>query len=297
MLEKDLHGIFPPIPTPFADGNVAYDKLASNIKKWSNTGLQGFVVLGSNGEYVCLSEEEKRKVVETVVQETPKKMSIIVGTGCESTQETIRLTDDCAAMGAHAALVVTPHYYGGRMSETAQMTHFTTVADNSSIPIILYNVPKFTHINMSATLVARLSQHANIIGIKDSTGNVIQLGEFLNQVDTNFSILVGTAGALFGGLSLGCAGGVLALANVAPQICVKIHELLRDGDFTAAKKLQLQMIPVNKAVTATYGIAGLKTALDLLGYYGGDPRLPLLPSSEKEKAEISEILRKADLLK
>jgi 4-hydroxy-2-oxoglutarate aldolase len=296
MRDTDLDGIFPPIPTPFVDGNVAYDKLASNIKKWSNTGLKGIVVLGSNGEYVCLSEEEKRKVVETVVREVPKNMSIIVGTGCESTQETMRLTDDCAAIGAHTALVVTPHYYGSRMSETALIKHFTAVADHSSIPIILYNVPKFTHINMTAPVVARLSQHANIIGIKDSTGNVIQLGEFLNQVDANFSILVGTAGALFGGLSLGCAGGVLALANVAPQICVQIHESLRVGDFAAAKKLQLQMIPVNKAVTATYGIAGLKTALDLLGYYGGDPRLPLLPSSKKEKAEISEILREADLL-
>ena len=296
MRDTDLNGIFPPIPTPFVDGNVAYDKLASNIRKWSNTGLNGFVVLGSNGEYVCLSEEEKRKVVETVVREVPKNMSIIVGTGCESTQETMRLTDDCAAIGAHAALVVTPHYYGGRMSETALIKHFTAVADHSTIPIILYNVPKFTHINMTAPVVARLSQHANIIGIKDSTGNVIQLGEFLNQVDSNFSILVGTAGALFGGLSLGCAGGVLALANVAPQICVKIHDLLRAADFDTAKKLQLQMIPVNKAVTATYGIAGLKTALDLLGYYGGDPRLPLLPSSEKDKAEISEILREADLL-
>jgi len=291
----DLSGIFPPITTPFIDDNVAYDKLASNIEKWSRTGLGGFVVLGSNGEYVCLSEEEKRKVVETVVEAAPEHMSVIAGTGCESTKETIRLTADCAALGAHAALVVTPHYFGGKMTEVALVKHFTSVADSSPIPIILYNVPKFTHINLTVNVVAHLSQHANIIGIKDSTGNVIQLGEFLNQVEDDFSLLVGTAGALFGGLTLGCAGGVLALANVAPQNCVKIHELIQEGEFEAAREIQLKMIPVNQAVTAIYGVSGLKTALDLLGYFGGEPRPPLLRSSDEEKSAIVEILKKADL--
>jgi 4-hydroxy-2-oxoglutarate aldolase len=278
------------------DDNVAYDKLAANIEKWGQTGLKGFVVLGSNGEYVSLSEEEKRKVVETVVQAAPEHMSIIAGSGCESTRETIRLTADCAALGAHAALVVTPHYFGGKMTDAALIQHFSAVADNSPIPIILYNVPKFTHVNLTVNVVAQLSGNANIIGIKDSTGNVIQLGEFLNQVDSNFSILVGTAGALYGGLTLGCAGGVLALANLTPENCVKIHELIQDGDYKTAQQIQLKMIPVNKAVTATYGIAGLKTALDLLGYFGGEPRPPLLPLSDEEKAAIVKILSKADLL-
>jgi 4-hydroxy-2-oxoglutarate aldolase len=296
MTQVDLAGIFPPITTPFIDDNVAYDKLASNIEKWGRTGLKGFVVLGSNGEYVSLSEEEKRKVVETVVQAAPEHMSVIAGTGCESTKETIRLTADCAALGAHAALVVTPHYYGGKMNSAALVKHFTAVADSSPIPVILYNVPKFTHVNLSVNVVARLSQHANIIGIKDSTGNVIQLGEFLNQVEADFSLLVGTAGALFGGLTLGCAGGVLALANIAPQHCVKIHELIQEGEFETAKEIQLKMIPLNQAVTATYGVSGLKTALDLLGYFGGEPRPPLLRSSDEEKSAIVEILKKADLL-
>jgi 4-hydroxy-2-oxoglutarate aldolase len=295
MSQIDLNGIFPPITTPFIDDNVAYDKLASNIEKWSRTGLKGFVVLGSNGEYVSLSEEEKRKVVATVVQAAPEHMSVIAGTGCESTKETIRLTADCAALGAHAALVVTPHYYGGKMNSAALVKHFTAVADSSPIPVILYNVPKFTHVNLSVNVVARLSQHANIIGIKDSTGNVIQLGEFLNQVEADFSLLVGTAGALFGGLTLGCAGGVLALANIAPQHCVKIHELIQEGEFETAKEIQLKMIPLNQAVTATYGVSGLKTALDLLGYFGGEPRPPLLRSSDEEKSAIVEILKKADL--
>ena len=296
MSQIDLHGIFPPIPTPFVNGKIAYDELASNIETWSKTGLRGLVAMGSNGEYIYLSAEEKRKFVEKVVEMTPDDMLVIAGTGCESTRETIELTRDCAACGAHAALVVTPHYYGGRMNDTALYAYFTAVADGSPIPILLYNVPKFTHINMTAGLVARLSRHPNIVGIKDSTGNVIQLGEIANKVDADFNLLVGTAGALFGALSLGCVGGVLALANVAPQICVRIFQLVQEGNFEAAKKLQLKMIPVNQAVTATYGVPGLKTAMDMLGYFGGDPRPPLLPSSDKEKSEIREILIKADLL-
>jgi 4-hydroxy-2-oxoglutarate aldolase len=296
MTQINLNGIFPPITTPFIDDNVAYDKLVSNIEKWGQTGLKGFVVLGSNGEYVSLSEEEKRKVVETVVQAAPDHMSIIAGTGCESTRETIRLTADCAALGAHAALVVTPHYFGGKMTEAALVGHYTAIADNSPIPIILYNVPKFTHVNLGVNIVARLSQHPNIVGIKDSTGNVIQLGEFLPRVGSDFNVLVGTAGALFGGLSLGCAGGVLALANVAPEECVRIHELVQKGDYKAAQQLQLRMIPVNQAVTATYGVAGLKTALDLRGHFGGEPRAPLMTSSDDEKAAIMNILTAAGLL-
>ena len=296
MSKIDLNGIFPPIATPFIDGEVAYDQLAGNVEKWGKAGLRGLVVMGSNGEYVYLSAAEKRKLVEKTVAATPAHMLVIAGTGCESTKETIELTCDCAALGAQAALVVTPHYYGGRMNETALLAYFTAVADRSPIPILLYNVPKFTHVNMSAKLIAELSGHPNIVGIKDSTGNVIQLGELATVVDTDFDLLVGTAGALFGALALGCVGGVLALANVAPLQCVKIYELVKEGNFAAAKELQLKMIPVNQAITATYGVPGLKAALDMLGYFGGEPRLPLLPASEEEKSAIRRILIKADLL-
>jgi len=296
MAKIDLHGVFPPITTPFIDGKVAYDKLASNVEKWSRTGLKGFVVLGSNGEYVYLSEEEKRTVVDTVVQSATEEMLIIAGTGCESTAETLRLTEDCARLGAHAALVVTPHYYAGRMREAALMKHFSELADHSPIPILLYNVPKFTHINMAADFVTRLSEHPKIVGLKDSSGNVIQLGEILNEVAKDFNVLVGTAGVLFSGLTLGCVGGISALANVAPEACVKIFDLVKAGDLDAARELQLKMIPVNQAVTVVYGVPGLKAALDMRGYFGGDPRLPLLPSSEQEKSEMEAILKKADLL-
>ncbi len=296
MAKLNLHGIFPPIATPFINGKVAFDKLASNIAKWNRTGLRGFVVLGSNGEYVYLSEEEKRTVVDTVVQSAAKEMLVIAGTGCESTSETLKLTEDCARLGAHAALVVTPHYYAGRMGEAALIKHFSELADHSPIPILLYNVPKFTHINMSADFVARLSRHTNIAGLKDSSGNVIQLQEILNGVAEDFSVLVGTAGVLFSGLTIGCIGAICALANVAPEACVKIFNLVKAGDMDAARELQLKMIPVNQAVTAIYGVPGLKVAMDMCGYFGGDPRPPLLPSSAQERSEIETIIKKAGLL-
>jgi 4-hydroxy-2-oxoglutarate aldolase len=297
MEKVNLHGIFPPIPTPFLNGKVAYNKLESNIEKWSKTGIKGFIVLGSNGEYVYLSEEEKRKVVETVVQSSPDDLLVIAGSGCESTEETLKLTRDCAKLGAHAALVITPHYYGDKMSADVLIKHYTVIADNSPIPIILYNVPKFTHISLTVNTVSTLSEHPNIIGIKESSGNVNLLGEFLNNVGEDFDVLVGTAGVLFGALSIGCSGGVLALANITPANCVKIFELVKEGNFEEAKKIQLRMIPVNKAITATYGISGLKAALDMLGYFGGNPRLPLPLSTEIERSEIREILKRAELLK
>jgi 4-hydroxy-2-oxoglutarate aldolase len=296
MKPTDLNGIFPPIPTPFVDGRVAYDKLAGNIARWNKTGLRGYVAFGSNGEYVYLSEDEKLEVVRTVVQSAAPDMKVIAGTGCESTWQTIKLTNECARLGAHAALVVTPFYYGGRMNEAALFRHFTTVADQSDIPILIYNVTKFTNINVGVGLVARLSQHPNIIGIKDSNGNVSSLGEMVGAVDRDFSVLVGTAGALFGAFTLGAVGGVLALANVAPEACVRISQLVQQGDIEAARRLQIRMLPVNTAVTATYGVPGLKAALDMLGYFGGDPRPPLLPASEKERSEIKAILQKAELL-
>ncbi|MEE8541783.1 MAG: dihydrodipicolinate synthase family protein [Desulfobacterales bacterium] len=296
MLSMRFEGIFPPIPTPFVNGEVAHEALASNIAKWSKTGIRGIVVLGSNGETVYLSEAEKRKVIEISVAASPQEMLIIAGTGCESTRETIRLTNDCAQLGAHAALVLTPHYFAGEMSAEALIRYYTDVADAADIPILLYSVPKFTHLGIESGIVSELSKHPNIAGIKDSSGNVNLLGEIVNAVDKDFDVLVGAAGVLFAGLCLGCTGGVLALANVAPQESVAICDSVKKGNFDEARELQLKMIPVNKAVTATYGVSGLKAALDMLGYFGGDPRLPLLAVTEKEKQTLRAILEKAELL-
>lgn len=292
----NLQGIIPPIPTPFIGGKVAHDKLAANVRKLCTTGIRGLLVLGSNGEYVYLSEAEKRQVVETVMAAAGAGTVVLVGSGCESTAETIRLTRDCADLGVHAALVVTPAYYGDKMTPAALEAHFAAVADASPIPVLLYDVTKFTHISLALDTVLRLAAHPNIVGIKDSSGNVAQLGELVTAVGAEFNILVGTAGALYPALTLGCTGGIVALANVAPQQCVQVYELVQAGQLAEARRLHLQLLPVHRAVTARYGIAGVKAAMDMLGYFGGEPRRPLLPLTGDEKEVLRGILQRAELL-
>ncbi|MBN2332265.1 MAG: dihydrodipicolinate synthase family protein [Deltaproteobacteria bacterium] len=295
MTVLNFDGIIPPIPTPFKDGRLACDHLAANVERWCQSEIVGLLALGSNGEYVYLSPEEKLKLVATVASAAPGDRTILAGTGCESTGETIRLTRACADRGAHVALVVTPCYYGGQMVPDVLIRHYETLADQSPIPILLYNVEKFTHVNLDPPIVARLSRHQNIIGIKDSSGNVAQLGAYLNQVEAGFKVLVGTASALYPALALGCDGGILALANVAPHACVAIHRLVRRGDHEAARQLQLTFLALNQAVTARYGVPGLKAALEMVGYYGGEPRPPLLPLAAADCRILYRIMADAGL--
>jgi len=291
----NLAGIYPPIVTPFLKDDVAYHYLAENVEKLSKSGIKGLIVLGSNGENVYLSEEEKIDVVKTTIQSASKNMLIIVGSGCESTRETIYLTNRMAKIGAHAALIVTPFYYGNKMNDEALIKYYATVAEQSKIPILLYNVPKFTGVNLSVEALSVLSKHPNIIGIKDSSGNINQLGQYLNQVNPDFNVLDGTAGTLFAALTLGCKGGILALANILPKKCVEIFQLVQDGKIKEARELQLRMIPVNHAITAKYGISGLKYAMNLLGYKGGEVRSPLLATKYEEQEKIKEILMGAGI--
>lgn len=293
----DFSGIYPPVVTPFDErGEVSYDRFEENLEKWSRTGLAGFVIFGSNGEYVFLTAEEKLKLIERAAKTVPGGKKIIAGTGCESTRETIALTNAAADAGAAAALIVTPCYYSDKMNKKALFNHYSMIADNSKIPVLLYNVPKYTGVNMAPDLVAELSKHPNIVGIKDSTGNVAQIGEILNRVEEGFNVLVGTAGALYPALAIGAAGGVLALANIAPAECVDVYNLFKAGRHTEARDIYRRMLPVNTAVTATYGIAGLKAAMDIIGYYGGPPRSPLLPLDDEGKAAVRRILETAGLI-
>lgn len=224
----NLAGIYPPIVTPFLKDDVAHHYLAENVEKLSKSGIKGLIVLGSNGENVYLSEEEKIDVVKTTIQSASKNMLIIVGCGCESTRETIYLTNRMAKIGAHAALIVTPFYYGSKINDEALIKHYSTVADQVEIPILLYNVPKFTGINLSVEALSALSKHPNIIGIKDSSGNINQLGQYLNQVNPDFNVLVGIAGALVGALTLGYKGGEVRSTLLAKKYeeQEKIKEIL-----------------------------------------------------------------------
>src|SRR4030066_634119 len=216
-----LTGVMPPITTPCQDGKVASDELKKNFQKWNKTGLSGYLVLGSNGETVYLNEKEKIKVMEVSREAIPKSKIMLVGTGMESTEETIRFTNQMAKMGADCALVVTPCYFKGSMRPQILYDHFIAVAESSRIGILLYNVPQFTGINLDAEVVAKLSFHPNIVGIKDSSGNIGQLNDIIHLSRKGFVVFVGSAPVFFPALCIGAAGGILAVANVAPEEYVR----------------------------------------------------------------------------
>jgi 4-hydroxy-2-oxoglutarate aldolase len=292
-----LNGVMPPITTPFENGDVAIGRLRENFAEWNKTGLSGYLVLGSNGESVYLSEKEKLSILEASRDAIPASKVMLVGTGFESTQETIRFTNLAARSGGDYALVVTPCYYKGAMKPQILYEHFIAVAEAAEVGILVYNVPKFTGINMEPELVASLSQHPNIVGVKDSSGNIGQLGEIVHLSEEGFAVFVGSAPVLFPALCVGAVGGILAAANVAPQEFSKIQDFYEKGQFDKARKMQSFLTPLSKAVTVTYGIGGLKVAMDCAGYYGGDPRPPLQrpgkPGEDELKRLVSQLRNRA----
>jgi len=285
-----LTGVLPPITTPFQGGKLALDKLRMNFQKWNKTGLSGYLVLGSNGEAVYLNEKEKIKAVEVSRESIPSSKIMLVGTGMESTQETIHFTNQVAKMGADCALVVTPSYFKGSMKPQILYDHFIAVAESSQIGILVYNVPQFTGINLDPEVVAKLSEHSNIIGIKDSSGNIGQLSEIIHLSKKGFAVFVGSAPVFFPALCVGAVGGILAVANVVPQECVRIQNLFNKGNMSEARALQGRLTPLAKAVTIKYGIGGLKIAMDLTGYLGGIPRLPLKKPGREIEEELKRLL-------
>jgi len=289
-VKMKLGGVMPPITTPFQDGKLASDKLKNNFQKWNKTGLSGYLVLGSNGESVYLNEKEKIKVAEVSRASIPGSKVMMVGTGMESTQETIRFTNQVAKIGADCALVVTPSYFKGSMKQQILYDHFVAVAESSNIGILVYNVPQFTGINLEPEWVAKLSEHPNIVGMKDSSGNIGQLSEIIHLSEKGFAVFVGSAPVFFPALCVGAVGGILAVANVIPQEYVRIQSLFDKGKMNEARALQNQFTPLAKAVTTRYGIGGLKIAMDLAGYFGGNPRSPLKRPAKEIEEELKRLL-------
>jgi 4-hydroxy-2-oxoglutarate aldolase len=292
-----LKGVFTPLATPFDEQDeFAPEKLVSNINKLNQTGLNGYVVLGSNGEYVYLSEKEKMEVLNIARQVIPKDKLMIAGTGCESTRNTIALTLQAAEIGADAVIIVNPSYYKSEMTVPVLAAHYQKIADVSPIPVIIYNFPPGTSIDLSAELLVRLSHHPNIIGVKDTGGLMPKMGETIYQVAPGFQVLAGSASFLFPSLAIGAVGGVLALGNIAPLQCLEIYRLFCAGDIENGRALHLRMLPVNAAITTRFGVSGLKAAMEMLGYQGGLPRSPLLPLPETQKQELQTILKTGGLL-
>ncbi len=287
----DFAGVFAALTTPYAsDGSVSLAHLKHNIEKYNRTGLKGYVVLGSTGEAVLLSRAEMERILAVAKESAAKEKLLIAGAGAESTAETIERSKLAGAAGYHAVLVKTPSYYKPLYKPDVLIAHFRRVADASPVPVLLYSIPQYTGIALEASEVAALAEHPNIIGIKDSSGHVQRIVEMVAAVPNSFQILVGSASTVFPSLMVGARGAILALASALPEKCVELFDVVRGGDLAKAREMQRLMVPASKLIVSQSGTAGLKFAMDQLGYRGGLPRLPLQPLGEEQKSAIREVL-------
>ncbi len=282
-LRGRLNGVLLPITTPFlADGSLDFNGLRSNIGKWNETGISGYVVLGSTGERVHLDESEVVETLKTAREAVSKSQLLIAGCGQQSTIGTINEIKRIAnAVSVDAVLVLTPHFYRAAITQDALVQHYRQVADESPVPVLLYSMPALTGITINTETAARLSAHENIIGLKDSSNDVTGFQETVRQVDEEFAVLTGNGTVLRDALVAGASGAILAVGCAAPALCLAILDAMRSGDDERAAKLQSSLTPLAAAVTVRFGIGGLKAALEMIGYSGGVVRPPLrMPDAE-----------------
>ena len=294
-MTKPLEGIYVALTTPFAGDRIAPEKLRENVRRLNATAVAGYLVLGSTGESVSLTDAESLALVEAALDAAGPGKKVLVGTAREWTRGTIDFTASLPARGVAAVLVRPPCYFKSKMTREALRAHYLAVAEASPHPVIVYNMPANTGISIEPALVVDLARHQNIIGLKESSGSIAFLEEVVRQVPERFHYFVGSGHIIYPGLEMGASGAVLAVANAAPEMCAEIFRLFKAGRKDQARELQLDLVPLNKALTETYGIAGLKHAQDLRGYYGGPTRLPLLPVGDAARAEIAALLRRLGL--
>jgi 4-hydroxy-2-oxoglutarate aldolase len=284
-----IQGIFPALVTPFtSDQAVSLSAVKQNIARYNQTAVAGCVVLGSTGESVMLSGEEADSVLSAAREVIAPDKLPIAGTGVESTAETIARTKRAAALGYSVALVKTPYYYKPVYGSETFIRHYRAVADASPIPILLYSVPQFTGITLETPEILTLAEHPNIAGIKDSSGNIQRVGEIVAGAPGNFCVLTGGAAVIYPALALGARGAILALASALPEKCAELYDLVCCGRHDQARQLQLLLARASKRIVSENGIPGVKFAMDLRGFHGGHPRLPLLPLTEDKRRSIAD---------
>jgi len=297
-LKKRLEGVFLPVTTPFdsATGEIAPISFRDNLRAWLDTGVHGFVVAGSTGEAPLLDESELVQLVEWARDIVPAENTLIAGTGAESTRAAVRAARAVAEAGADAVLVRSPAYYRARMDADTVRRHFEDVADSVPIPVILYNVPQFVPVDITPGLFAELGSHPNVVGIKDSTGDLKIIGAMLDAAPADCQVLVGAGSKLYAALEMGAAGGIVAVGCIAPRVTVQVYEQFRAEELGPAGAAQSKISSPHTKIVRDMGVAGVKYALDLVGYAGGDPRLPLRPLNEKGQRQVREELKRAGLL-
>jgi 4-hydroxy-2-oxoglutarate aldolase len=297
VFAQKLHGILLPLPTPFnASGDVDDSALRANIAKWNTTGIGGHVVLGSTGERVNLDEREYLHIIEVARAAVPSDLVFIAGAGQQSTRITIDEVKRAAATGADAVLVLTPHFYRSAITQAALVDHYLAVAEAATVPVLLYSMPALTGIRIEPETVARLSEHPNIIGIKDSSPDIDGLKETVRICPASFAVLTGNGTVLRDALDAGACGGILAVGCAAPEICLEVFHAFKTGDNERAVALQARLSPLAAAVTTRFGIGGLKASLDLKGYVGGSVRAPLRAPAHDAHEEIRTLLEEAESL-
>lgn len=292
-----LFGIFPALTTPFAGDAVALDRFRDNIHRYNGYDLSGYIVLGSTGECVFLTDEESERLVRTARESAAAGKKVVAGTARESTKLTIDFTNRLAGLGIDAALVRPPAYYKARMDREALRRHYLTLADHSRVPVIIYNIPQNTGIVLEPSLLVDLAAHPNIAGLKDSSGHLAMIADVQFRVKSDFSYLLGAGSVFVPALALGASGAILAVADAAPGLCAEAYTQFLEKKLDQAFEIQKALIPLNRAVTEIYGIPGLKYGLDLLGFYGGPCRMPLGELPDKGKADLRAILEKLGLLR
>ena len=285
-VKEKLSGVFAPVVTPFKDDRILTDDLGENLRKLNKTELTGYLALGSNGEFKSLSDKEQLQVMEIFAREKGDKV-VMVGTACESTKQTIEKTGKAAEMGFDFASILTPGYFAKRINDEVLTDYYERIADSSPIPVLLYNAPGFTGgVQLSPGAVRRLANHENIVGMKDSSPS--GPNRFLAQLDPQqeFYVLAGSANFFYPSLHLGATGGILSLADALPSQCCKLYRLFCEGAHEEAHELHFRLMRLNGAVSGTHGVAGVKGAMDVCGFKGGEPRHPLKPVSETDKENI-----------
>jgi len=287
----DLAGVFAPITTPFdaASGDVSQQHLQDNVTRLLADGLDGIVVAGSTGEAPLLDADEQRRAVAWTRAVTPKAKWLVVGTGAESTRQAIALTRGAAAEGADAVLVRPPSYFPA-VAARALANYYRAIADASPVPVLVYNIPKYTHVSLPAELLQELSTHTRVVGVKDSSGDLKNLAAY-REAAPQWAVFVGSASLLLPALELECDGGIMAVACFAPRLCADLLAAFHAGDRAAATALQDRLVPLDKEIVSKLGPAGVKAAMDAVGLYGGPPRPPLAPVGAAERERVALLVR------
>lgn len=286
-----LRGVIPPLPTPFTDDELDEDILRDTVGLLMQTRLSGVLVLGTNGESFMVDAAEADRIVRVARDAMPSGRLLLAGTGLDSTRATMDACQRAAASGATHALVRPPTSYTRQMTQDVLMAHYERVADASPIPVLLYNQPAVFGAELAAPTVAALARHDNIVGLKDSSGNISHVNDVLARVPDDFSVLTGVAGMMYQALLSGTTGSIIAVSNVVPNLCVQLYEYVMTGELHKALALQRALAPLAKAVTMQHGVAGLKAAMTLAGYRGTVPRLPLEPVGREVEDELQGLLR------